>query len=247
LNPETIQQKVREYLGRKGGDIADWMQDEAVQEKISSVLKEKVRDISTTPIADLIKNVPPEKVAEIKSLVIVQLTALLQKPSVADSMTAIIRDAINCQAERPIGAILEDLFSPEGVARGQEWTVREMITVLRSRKVRRILDGIVISLIDNNLVRRPIGPLAYFLPQKVQAAFCEYLMQATSALLIREVPNLVDSLNIKTIVTQKVDSLDLLRLEKLLLSIMEEQFKYINLFGGLLGFVIGLCNLFFLI
>ena len=41
-----------------------------------------------------------------------------------------------------------------------------------------------------------------------------------------------------------------LKLEKyvmgLLLSIMQEQFKYINLFGGLLGFLIGLANLIFL-
>jgi uncharacterized membrane protein YheB (UPF0754 family) len=44
-------------------------------------------------------------------------------------------------------------------------------------------------------------------------------------------------------VTEKVDSLDLLRLEGLLLSIMEEQFKYINLFGALLGFLIGFLNL----
>ena len=51
------------------------------------------------------------------------------------------------------------------------------------------------------------------------------------------------SLNIRKIVTRKVDSLDLLRLEKLLMGIMEEQFKYINLFGALIGFLIGLLNL----
>ncbi|MFH7325013.1 hypothetical protein [Desulfurivibrio sp. C05AmB] len=33
------------------------------------------------------------------------------------------------------------------------------------------------------------------------------------------------------------------RLEALLLSIMQDQFKYINLFGALLGFIIGLLNL----
>jgi uncharacterized membrane protein YheB (UPF0754 family) len=53
----------------------------------------------------------------------------------------------------------------------------------------------------------------------------------------------VESLNIKRVVTDKVDSLDLLQLERLLLSIMEEQFKYINMFGALLGFLIGLINL----
>jgi uncharacterized membrane protein YheB (UPF0754 family) len=45
------------------------------------------------------------------------------------------------------------------------------------------------------------------------------------------------------VVAEKVDSLDLLKLERLLLSIMEEQFKYINLFGALLGFLIGCANL----
>ena len=57
------------------------------------------------------------------------------------------------------------------------------------------------------------------------------------------IPGLVDSLNIRRVVTEKVDSLDLLKLERLLLSIMEEQFKYINLFGALLGFLIGFINL----
>ena len=43
-----------------------------------------------------------------------------------------------------------------------------------------------------------------------------------------------------------IDSFDLLRLEQLLLSIMEEQFKYINIFGGLLGFLIGCANIIFM-
>lgn len=37
-----------------------------------------------------------------------------------------------------------------------------------------------------------------------------------------------------------------MRLENLLMSIMKEQFKYINMFGALLGFLIGLLNLVFL-
>ena len=64
-----------------------------------------------------------------------------------------------------------------------------------------------------------------------------------SEVLEKEVPGLVSSLDIRTIVAEKLNSLDLLRLEGLLLSIMEEQFKYINLFGALLGFLIGCCNL----
>ena len=55
-----------------------------------------------------------------------------------------------------------------------------------------------------------------------------------------------ESKKISKIVAAKVNSLDLLQLERLLLSIMEEQFSYINFFGALLGFLIGLGNLLFI-
>ena len=53
----------------------------------------------------------------------------------------------------------------------------------------------------------------------------------------------METLNIARMVEEKVNGLDLLEVEGLLMGIMKEQFKYINLFGGLLGFIIGLLNL----
>jgi uncharacterized membrane protein YheB (UPF0754 family) len=95
-------------------------------------------------------------------------------------------------------------------------------------------------------LQKKIGKLANIIPNGVREGVARSLQKTTSAMLEMEVPGLVQSLNIKHIVTEKVNSLDILRLEGLLLSIMQEQFKYINLFGGLLGFLIGCCNLLFL-
>jgi uncharacterized membrane protein YheB (UPF0754 family) len=60
------------------------------------------------------------------------------------------------------------------------------------------------------------------------------------------VPPLVDSLNVRRMVEDKINSLDILAVEGLLLGIMQEQFKYINLFGALLGGIIGAMNLLFI-
>ncbi|MCI5131793.1 MAG: DUF445 family protein, partial [Candidatus Electrothrix sp. EH2] len=90
---------------------------------------------------------------------------------------------------------------------------------------------------------RPLGVLRNLMPAGVRKGITEYIVLTANKILVREVPGLVRTLNIKDMVTEKVDSLDLMRLERLLLSIMEEQFKYINLFGALLGFLIGLLNL----
>ncbi|HKL49479.1 MAG TPA: hypothetical protein VJ882_07480 [Desulfuromonadales bacterium] len=53
----------------------------------------------------------------------------------------------------------------------------------------------------------------------------------------------MEYLNVSRIVEEKVNSLDIIQVEGLLMGIMREQFKYINIFGAILGFVIGLVNL----
>jgi uncharacterized membrane protein YheB (UPF0754 family) len=95
----------------------------------------------------------------------------------------------------------------------------------------------------DSLLTRPIGKLANIVPHGIRQGISEYIVHTANRMFLREVPGVVESLNIQRVVTEKVDSLNLLQLERLLLSIMEEQFKYINLFGALLGFLLGLLNL----
>ncbi|MCI5142121.1 MAG: DUF445 family protein, partial [Candidatus Electrothrix sp. ATG1] len=95
----------------------------------------------------------------------------------------------------------------------------------------------------DRLTSKPLGILQNLMPAGIRSGITEYIVLTANQMLVREVPGLVRTLNIRELVTEKVDSLDLVRLESLLLSIMEEQFKYINLFGALLGFLIGLLNL----
>ena len=100
-------------------------------------------------------------------------------------------------------------------------------------------------MIDSGMARR-VGKLTRFLPHDVCEEIYRSIMNMAADILEKEVPGLVSSLDIRSIVVAKIDSLDLLRLEGLLLSIMEEQFKYINLFGAFLGFLIGCGNLLFM-
>ncbi|MCL2276353.1 MAG: DUF445 family protein [Treponema sp.] len=55
-----------------------------------------------------------------------------------------------------------------------------------------------------------------------------------------QVENILTSIDIKKLVSERIDSLDMLRVEKIILDIMSNQFKWIYFFGGVLGFLIGL-------
>jgi uncharacterized membrane protein YheB (UPF0754 family) len=93
------------------------------------------------------------------------------------------------------------------------------------------------------LYQKPLGLLSARLPgdlrQELEAGIC----QLVEEMLKKEAPRLVDTLNVRRMVEEKVNSLDLLQVEDLLMGVMKEQFKYINLFGALLGFLIGFINI----
>ncbi len=245
LSPEVIDEKVRGYLADKGEEIASWLFDDTVQQKVAVLLRGKAADFLAAPVSRLLERLTPETVALLTAGLTDQAVALLKDPATARAVASLGREALENQEGRPLSAVLADLFGEHGVARGVEWTTGEVIDLLRSNAVKRMLDRLVTDLVESRLLQQPIGSLAEFLPREVRLGIGDYLLQQVSDVLVREVPDLVDSLNIRRIVARKVNSLDLLRLEGLLLSIMEEQFKYINLFGALLGFIIGLANLAF--
>lgn len=247
ISPESIDQKVRDYLADKGKDISDWLIDDTVQQKVAALLRDRASRFMNAPVTDLLARVSPEKIDQARDWLTGVIVSVLSSPETVKSLAGIMQQGFETQTDRALADILADLFGREGVDKGRTWTVNEIITIMRSPNVKRMIDALIVELIENKLLDQPVGPLSAFLPKEVQHGMSDYLVEQVSQLLIREVPGLVNSLNIRQIVTRKVDSLDLLQLEGLLLGIMEEQFKYINLFGGILGFLIGLANLFFLV
>lgn len=247
LNPETIGGKVREYLEGKGEDIAQWLFDETVQQKVAVILREKAENFLAAPVSQFLNQLTPETKPLIRDNLADQAIILLKDPATAKAVANLSREALESQQQRPLQDIISDLFGERTADKAVDWTAGEIITLLRSTTVRRLLDKVVIDLFENRLLQAPIGKLSDFLPKEVQYGISDYLLQQVGNILVREVPELVDTLNIRRLVARKVNTLDLLRLEGLLLSIMEEQFKYINLFGALLGFLIGLLNLAFLL
>jgi len=69
------------------------------------------------------------------------------------------------------------------------------------------------------------------------------LSQTLSRVLEQTVPGMVQNLDIQNLVENRINDLDVLQVEELLLSIMAKHFKWINLFGGILGALIGALQL----
>jgi uncharacterized membrane protein YheB (UPF0754 family) len=243
LSMETVEKKVHEYLLSKEGDIVDWLQKAEVQQRVAAFMRERSQVFLATPLCRMIQDGQGYTVEQFCGQVSLQLAAILREPETTASVASLVRDNLETHLEDGVSLsdVLLDLMGDAGAQKSKAWIKNEVLLILRAEETRKSLSFMIQSLIQG-LLGRQIGRLASLLPAGVRDGLYQSIQKITSDMLCAEVPGLVASLNLKQIVQEKVDSLDLIRLERLLLSIMEEQFKYINLFGAILGFLIGSLN-----
>jgi len=248
LPMHTVEEKIREYLIEKNDDIVAWLQSEEVQRRVMAILKERCQQFSEKPIVSFIKKENENTIEEFCAQCTKQLLLMIRGEVVSTTLTSMIQTNIENHIDAgavSMEQVLLDLFGEQSMVAGKDWVKKEIHELLQTKNTLRTIDFLVDSLVESLLQRR-IGKLANLVPAGVREGWSRALQQMASNMLANEVPGLVDSLNIRKIVTEKVNSLDILKLEGLLLSIMEEQFKYINLFGALLGFFIGCLNIVFM-
>ncbi len=248
ISMETVEQKVQEYLVDKEEDIVNWLQNPEARERVAEVLRQRSQSFLDTPLAELIGENSDEIIGNFCNHFSRQLHSLLNEKETVAALTSMVKDNIETHIDSgklPIREVLFDFVGESGLNKGRIWLKEEILYLLRSDQSRKTINAMVEQLL-HDLLKRSIGRPSDLLPAGVRDGIYQSIRKMASNMLSVEVPGLVDSLNIRHIVAEKVDSLDLIRLERLLLSIMEEQFKYINLFGGFLGFLIGCLNLLFL-
>jgi uncharacterized membrane protein YheB (UPF0754 family) len=62
--------------------------------------------------------------------------------------------------------------------------------------------------------------------------------------LDNNIENALESVNVKVLVSDRINSLDMIRVEKIVLDVMAGQLKWINVFGAILGALIGFLEVF---
>jgi len=244
LSPDKIEKNVKEYLQNNRDEIQAWLSSDEVRERVAKIVMERVQHYLDMPVASFFPEHSDKDIRSICTAVTRQLAAMLRQEGVSTTISAFIADSIERTIEggnMDLGALVVDVSGEKGRDDCRRLAAKAVLSFVRSQQLRGLIDATVNSLLAS-LLRKPVGKLADLLPAGVRKGIYAQIHSMSLAMLATEVPGLVSSLNIEQIVTEKVDSLDLLRLERLLLSIMEEQFKYINLFGALLGFLIGALN-----
>ncbi len=247
VNMDKLYARIPGFLDQASGEISRWLREERTQKQIAEMLRERIEKFLDKSPRSLAERLSYEKVSEIRAFICEKALETVRSPRTADLILAGTEKGIAGIKDTSFGALADKVLPPGAKEEALESLADKILEVLRAPAARQTFSKILADQSDMWLYERPLGRLSARVPGDIREELEEGIHRQLVEVLKREVPPLVDSLNVHRMVAEKVNTLDMLKVEGLLLGVMQEQFKYINLFGALLGFVIGLANIIFFI
>jgi uncharacterized membrane protein YheB (UPF0754 family) len=243
VNLDQIYNRIPEFLDKAGEEISHWLREEKTQQQVAVMLRERLEGMLDKPLSRFLEKAPYEKVAGARRYLSERSVEAVQSRRTTEILLGFADKGLQRIKDRSFRSLLEENLPADGVHRIEQELGDQLLKLARSTEASTAIDALIKEKLEEWLFMCPLGRLSERLPTDVLEELEEGLYQQVGEVLQKEVPPLIETLNISRMVEEKVNQLDILQVEELLMGVMKEQFKYINLFGAVLGFLIGLINL----
>ena len=243
INLDQVYNKIPGFLDKAGEEISRWLREEQTQQQVASMLRERLENLLDKPLSSFLEKAPYEKIAGARRYLSERSVAAVQSRRTTELLLGFAEQGVQRVKDRSFRSLLNENLPENGVEKLQTELGDQILKLARSAEATEAIDTLLKDKIDELVYRHPLGRLAERLPADVLEELEDSLYHQVGEVLQKEVPPLIETLNISRMVEDKVNQLDILQVEGLLMGVMKEQFKYINLFGAILGLLIGLLNL----
>ncbi|PLX86078.1 MAG: DUF445 domain-containing protein [Desulfuromonas sp.] len=243
INLDQVYEKIPSFLDQTGEELARWLREERTQQQIAAMLHERLEQFLDRPLSSYLDKLPYEKIAGLRRFLRQRAVTAVQGSRCRELLMQLTEQGLLRVKDHSFASLAAKVLPVGGVDRLQVELHNRLLATLRSPQALNALDRILKERVDTWLCQTPLGRLSARLPADVREELESGLCRQLQEILQREVPPLIDTLDVARMVENKVNQLDVLKVEGLLMGIMKEQFKYINLFGALLGLLLGLLNI----
>jgi uncharacterized membrane protein YheB (UPF0754 family) len=243
INLDKIYGRIPEFLDKAGEEVSRWLREEQTQRQVAAMLRERLESLLDKPVSSFLERAPYEKVAGARRYLSERSVKAVQSRRTTELLLGFADQGLQRVKDRSFRSLLEENLPQHSAERLQSEIADHLIRLARSAEAVAAIDAVIKETVESWIFQQPLGRLAARLPADVLEELEEGLYRQVGEVLLKEVPPLIETLNVARMVEDKVNQLDILQVEGLLMGVMQEQFKYINLFGAILGFLIGLVNL----
>lgn len=220
-------------------DLTDKLMSNDIQDSI----KEKVANFAMSDEIlgnKILETVDGQKLNQIKGNLTNKLSNSIYLSILEANVGEIVGEQVELAAAEKLKGSLLGIFGGNSIvssvktmaeARTNEYIEQNgqrIITELIDKKTSDILNTPICVLTDN---------LEIDLPEAVLSVYKKFVQE--------KFEEIIKSINISQIIEDKINSMDVLEIEKLILSVMKKELNALVSLGAVIGFVLGLFNIFF--
>ena len=223
---KTLPKKIEEYL-----------RGPAFEQEAEAFLNSTIDNVMSRPLSQLIGQFETGKFDELKAQVTSRLVEILRSETLSNSISSHFADAIDRLRPQTLGSVLQQV-DPKSVEHLKQLLTRSLLSLLSREDTARTINAILSAQIERLLVA-PIGRLGdHVSPNAMERASSALVDRITLAARER-LPVAIAEFDVGGMVRKKVSDYPIEKLEQLVLSVAQQHLKTIELFGAIIGFIIG--------
>ncbi len=230
-----VDELVNKTLPRR---VGEYLSGEAFEQQAEDFLNSTIDGLLAKPVNELVGQIAPDKLEMIKDQLAGRILDLARSPELTSSVSAYATDALERVRPHSLRAILEHA-RPDSADKLKSFLARGLMAVLSREETARAVNAILAAQVERLLVA-PIGRVGDLVPEeKVRGASLALTERVTEAARER-LPAAIAEFDIGRIVQEKVAGYPVKKLEDLVLSVAKQHLRTIELFGLLIGLLLGL-------
>jgi len=218
--------------------IEEYLRGPAFEQEAEAFLNSTIDNVMHRPLNQLIGQFDSHKFDELKAQVTARLLEILRSESLSTSVSGHFAEAIDRLRPQSLGSVLQQV-DPKSAEHVKQLLTRSLMSLLAREDTARTINSILSAQIERLLIA-PIGRLGDHVSENAMERASSALVDKITFAARERLPVAIAEFDVGGLVRKKVSDYPIEKLEALVLSVAQQHLKTIELFGAIIGFVIGI-------
>ena len=234
ISTEELKARIDQSLDEAAPRLRQLVQQRAVHERVHQALANALENLFARRLSEL--KITPETIAPLREHATQWFAEMTQQPSFQTHISSWLRGQLQIAQSKSLKELAPDLLDSGELS---EWVSAQLLTLLQEERTAKTLTRIARGEIEK-LLQQPIGKLDRFVSPELFDEVCDFATGRLLGLLQRELPQILQTIDLEKLIASEVDKLSVEEVEELVLRVTGHQLSAITWFGAILGGLIGL-------
>ena len=238
ISRERIHREVDELVNKTlPKRVEEYLRGDAFEQEAETFLNATIDNVMARPLDELIGQFDYIRFEDLKSQISARLIEILRSEALSTSVSIHFTDAIDRLRPQTIGSVMQQIGT-NSTDQAKAFLTKSLLGLLSREDTARTINAIMSTQIERLLIA-PIGKLGDHVSRGAMERASSALVERITEAARERLPIAIAEFDVGGLVRKKVSDYPLAKLEELVLSVAQQHLKTIELFGAVIGFVIG--------